>query len=196
MLDVAGIILAAGSSTRMGTNKLLMEFKGKPIIRHVAEAACLSKINSILVVTGPERHSVKAALTGLNVTFVHNENYMNGMAGSLKTGIACLSEKALGAIVLLGDMPLISAKTLNKIVESFKANQDSLAVIPSFDGKRGNPVLISRSLFEDVMKITGDKGARQLLDTLGNQAIELPLNDKGISLDVDTREGFEALSAS
>ncbi len=196
MFKIVALTLAAGLSTRMGSNKLLAEFSGKPLIRHVAEAATASNVSDVFVVTGHERELVERALIGLPVTFVYNENYADGMAGSLKKGIAALSPEVSGVIVLLGDMPLIRDNILNKLVDAFKHNPSSLAVVPTVNGERGNPVLIARGLFNEISKLTGDKGARHLLEGLGDKVLELPLEDRALLMDVDTPEVLVGLSAS
>src|SRR4051812_4976596 len=113
---VVCIVLAAGRSTRMGAaNKLSADVGGKPMVRHAVEAALASAASPVLVVTGHQAEEVRAALTGLAVRFVHNRDYAAGLASSLKAGIGALPEGAVGALVLLGDMPQITAADLDRL---------------------------------------------------------------------------------
>lgn len=194
MPEIAGIILAAGRSTRMGSNKLLAEFRGKPLVQHVVEAALGSTLAKIYVVTGHESKALEKALEGLELVFLHNSNYADGMASSIKMGFSALPESVSGAIVLLGDMPLISVQILDTMIGAFENDFQKAAVVPVVNGKRGNPVLISRVLFHQLMHIRGDTGARQLLDSLGNKVLQLPVDTEKILVDVDTPEALASLS--
>lgn len=191
---VAAIVLAAGRSTRMGPrNKLLEMLHGKPLIRHAAEAAIASQAHPVIVVTGHGATDVEAALSGLDVRLVHNAGYQSGMASSLKAGIAALPGEAAGALILLGDMPHVTAAIANRLLAHFAENTAVAAVIPTLLGQRGNPVLLARGLFAAMSGLEGDEGARRLLTDAGDKVIELPLDDPAIALDIDTPEGLEAL---
>src|SRR6202030_837317 len=116
---VAAIILAAGRSTRMGgPNKLLAEFGGKPLIRIVTEQALASKAKGVIVVTGHQAEQVEKALQGLDVKFVRNPSFAQGLAGSVKAGVAAVPENADGAVICLGDMPLIDAHLIDRLIEA------------------------------------------------------------------------------
>jgi molybdenum cofactor cytidylyltransferase len=152
------------------------------------------------VVTGHARDLVRGALAGLPLTFVDNQDYATGLASSLRTGIAQLPPSASGAIILLGDMPLVSAETINQILAAYDATDNAThdathdalpgadAIVPSVLGNRGNPVLIARSLFPSVARLAGDEGARRLLQQPGVYVVEVAVASEGISVDVDTRE--------
>lgn len=191
---VTAVILAAGRSTRMGSNKLLELVEGKPLIRHVVEAALSAPIEAVVVVTGHQSAEVSLALSGLNVIFTHNADYAQGLSASLKTGIAAVSSGSAGALVLLGDMPLVSAGVIEQLIEAFANAPEAKAVIPIAGGKRGNPVLISRRMFDQIAGLTGDKGARALLDDESG-IVELDLNDSAVLSDIDTPAALAALRA-
>src|SRR3954462_6777749 len=142
---VAGLILAAGRSTRMGgPNKLLEEINGKALVRHVAEHVRASRAKPVIVVTGHQKERVERALAGLPVTFVHNPDFAEGLSTSLKTGIGAVPPEADGAIVCLGDMPQVTAKLIDRLIAAFDPERSALVVVPTIAGKRGNPVLWSR----------------------------------------------------
>jgi molybdenum cofactor cytidylyltransferase len=191
---VAGIVLAAGRSTRMGErNKLLLELRGQPLVRHAVMAQLGAKAGPVVVVTGHEKDQVEAALAGLDVAFVHNPDFASGLAGSLKAGLAALPSEAPGVVVSLGDMPNVTAQVIDRLAEALADRPDALAVVPTLLGQRGNPVLLSRALFAAVAGLSGDQGARRLLDDAGDAVVEVPLDDPAIASDVDTPEAWREL---
>jgi molybdenum cofactor cytidylyltransferase len=198
MTEIAAIILAAGRSTRFagdqpGMTKLVAELNGKPLVRHVAEAAFASKAQPVIVVTGHADDQVREALAGLPLIFVHNKDFGTGLASSLRTGIAAIPQTASGAIVLLGDMPLITAHLIDQLTAGFKANPVADVIVPVTQGRRGNPVLLARALFPAVTQLTGDEGARRLLKEPGANVVEMAFEGAAAAVDIDTPEALEIL---
>jgi molybdenum cofactor cytidylyltransferase len=201
MNEIAAVILAAGRSTRFagdqpGTTKLAADLHGKPLVRHVAEAALASRARPVIVVTGHGRELVQGALAGLPLTFVHNENYATGLASSLRTGVAAVPQEAAGAIILLGDMPLVTADLIDQLVRRFEESVGTDAIVPVTKGRRGNPVLLARSLFPGIARLTGDEGARRLLQEPGTNVVELPFEGAAAAADIDTPEALEILRST
>jgi molybdenum cofactor cytidylyltransferase len=193
--NVAAIVLAAGRSTRMGgPNKLLAEINGKPLVRIVAEQALASKASSVVVVTGHQQSEVEQALHGLNVSLTHNPDFADGLATSVKAGIAAVPKDADGALVCLGDMPLIDAKLIDRLIEAFSPDKGSLIVLPVAGGRRGNPVLWSRRFFSELMTLDGDIGARHLIAQHGEAVAEVEVEGKSAFLDIDTPEALADLT--
>ncbi len=191
--NVAAIILAAGRSTRMGgPNKLLAELEGKKLVRIATEQALASKASEVIVVTGHQAELVEQALEGLKVKFVRNPDFAGGLASSVKAGIAAVPANADGAIICLGDMPLIDAKLIDRLIESFAPDRGNLIVVPVADGRRGNPVLWSRRFFAELMTLDGDIGARHLIAKHGEAVAEVPVEGDGAFLDIDTPQALEA----
>jgi molybdenum cofactor cytidylyltransferase len=191
--NVAAIILAAGRSTRMGgPNKLLADLGGKPLVRTVTEQALASKVQSVIVVTGHQAEQVEKALQGLKVKFVRNPDFAEGLAGSVKTGIAAVADNADGAVVCLGDMPLISSNLIDRLIEAFAPDRGHLIAVPVSDNKRGNPVLWSRRFFNELMTLNGDIGARHLIARHSEAVAEVPVEGFGAFLDIDTPQTLEA----
>lgn len=189
---VAAIILAAGQSRRMGgPNKLLAEFDGKPLVRMIAEAALASKADPVIVVTGHMADDIAAALSGLKVRIYHNPDFAEGLATSLKTGLAAVPEGASGALVLLADMPGVDSRVIDRLIEAFRARPQPAIVLPTVDGKRGNPVLWARAFFPELMTVTGDTGARHIL-SLHEDVVERVEIGHAASVDVDTPEALAA----
>jgi molybdenum cofactor cytidylyltransferase len=191
--NVAAIILAAGRSTRMGgPNKLLAELGGKPLVRIVTEQALGSKAQGVIVVTGHQAEQVEQSLQGLNVKFVRNPDFAQGLASSVKAGISAVPADADGAVICLGDMPLIDAHLIDRLIEAFAPDGGNLIAVPVSDGRRGNPVLWSRRFFSELMTLDGDIGARHLIAKHGAAVTEVPVEGHAAFLDIDTPEALEA----
>lgn len=189
--DITAIILAAGRSTRMGgPNKLLAELNGTPLVRIVAEQAIASRTSDVIVVTGHQSDQVQAALKGLKVRFVRNPDFADGLATSVKAGIAAVSPQADGAVVCLGDMPLIDAHLLDRLIEAFAPDRGSLIAVPVSDGRRGNPVLWSRRFFDELMTLDGDIGARHLIARHAEAVTEVAVDGNAAFLDIDTPQAL------
>ena len=193
---IAALVLAAGRSIRMGAiNKLIAEIGGKPLVRIAAEQALASRAKPVIVVTGHERERVEAALAGLPVRFVNNPDYAEGLGSSLKTGIAAVPADADAAIVCLGDMPQVDSSLIDKLLAAFDPERGALVVVPTFDGRRGNPVVWSRRFFPDLMSIAGDIGARHLIGSYTEAVVEVPVAGEAALTDVDTPESLSAVKA-
>ena len=193
---IAAVVLGAGRSSRMGgPNKLLAEIGGKPLVRIVTDAVLASRARPVVVVTGHQRDKVEAALAGLPVKFVHNPHFADGLGTSLKAGIAALPAEADGAIVCLGDMPQVDAALIDRLIGAFDPDHGALVVVPTIDGKRGNPVVWSRRFFPDLMTVEGDVGARYLIGRYTEAVAEVPLSGTAALTDVDTPEALEAVRA-
>jgi molybdenum cofactor cytidylyltransferase len=191
--EIAAIILAAGRSTRMGgPNKLLAELSGKKLVRIATEQALASKAKEVIVVTGHQAELVEQALSGLKVKFVRNPDFAGGLASSVKAGIAAVAGDADGAVICLGDMPLIDAHLIDRLIEAFTPDRGNLIVLPVADGRRGNPVLWSRRFFSELMTLEGDIGARHLIAKHGEAVAEVPVKGDGAFLDIDTPQALDA----
>ncbi|MEJ2015011.1 MAG: molybdopterin-binding/glycosyltransferase family 2 protein [Limibacillus sp.] len=193
--EVAVLLLAAGQSRRMGAvNKLLMSIDEKPMVRHAVEAALASKAEAIVVVTGHEAEAVRGALSDLPLTFAHNPDYASGIAASLRRGLAALPGQPDGVLVQLGDMPAVKAEVLDRLIAAFNPAEGRAICIPTFRGKRGNPVLIARRFFAELQTLQGDVGARHLISDYPEQVAEVAMPDGAVLLDLDTPEAAAAFS--
>ena len=193
---VAAVVLAAGRSTRMGgPNKLLADIARRPLVRIAAEEALASRARPVIVVTGHQREQVETALAGLPVQFVHNPDFADGLGTSVRAGIAAVPADADGAIVCLGDMPQVDAGLIDRLIAAFDPDQGALVVMPTFEGRRGNPVLWSRRFFPDLTAIEGDVGARHLIGRYSEAVVEVPLAGKAALVDVDTPEALVGVRA-
>jgi molybdenum cofactor cytidylyltransferase len=196
MSDIAAIILGAGQGTRFRADptdtKVLALLAGKPLIRHVAEAALASKASQSLVVVGHASERIELALSGLRLRFLHNDNPEAGLSSSLKLGLAAVQESTEGAVILLADMPYVTSALIDRLIDAFEAAPaETMAVVPVLNGRRGNPVLLSRRMFAAVQDIEGDHGARSLIDALDEGVVAVPIDDAAVAFDIDTRDMLE-----
>jgi molybdenum cofactor cytidylyltransferase len=188
--SVAGIILAAGASRRLGRSKQLLLWRGKPFIFHVARTALDAGLAPAVVVTGAEADDVRAALAGVPVELVHNPHWAEGQSTSVRAGLQALPPEATAAVFLLADQPHIPVELVRALIERHAQTQPPI-VAPTIEGKRGNPVLFDRAVFPDLMSLQGDAGGRQVFSRYPIAAVLW--NDPKLLLDVDTLEDYERL---
>ena len=190
---IAALVLAAGSSTRMGgANKLLCQVGGVPMARRAVNAALASRCISVQVVTGHQAEAVEAALSGLAVECLRNPDYATGMASSLRAGLAALPAEADAVVVVLADMPWVSGALIDRLVAAWDP-RDPRIVAPVRDGRRGNPILWPRALVAKMAQVEGDVGARALLQTHADRLTLVGWEDDAIFADVDTPDALRAL---
>lgn len=190
---ITAIVLAAGRSTRMGgPNKLLATLRGKPLVHHVVSSLLQSHVDDIVVVTGHMAKEIEATLTGLDVRFVHNSDFANGLSTSLRTGITAVSDATDAALIALGDMPFVTPDAFNQIIDTYRQSDTIYAAVATSNGKRGNPVLWSRRFFNDLKSIHGDTGARHLIGQNEAMIAEVEIG-KAAALDLDTPEALNAV---
>jgi molybdenum cofactor cytidylyltransferase len=193
---VAAIVLAAGRSLRMkGQNKLLAKVNGQPMVRRVTEAALAARISHVVAVTGHQEDEVRACLKGLPLSLVSNPRYAEGLSTSLKAGLHALPHDIDAAIVLLGDMPMISPEQIDRLIGAFDPEEGRSIIVPTDEGKRGNPVLWGKRFFGQILAIEGDVGARHLIGENMDQVFEVELGDDAILTDIDKPEDLQALAA-
>ncbi len=192
---VAALVLAAGRGARFSKteNKLLVNLDGAPLLRRTTAAAVASRAFKTIVVTGRAHADTRAALAGLPLAYAHNPRNDGGIATSLRVGVAAAGD-AEGVLVLLGDMPGVSAQTLDALIGAFEGAPERMAVVPICDGRRGNPVLLARAIFPRLAALEGDEGARSILHS-SDGVLEIEVADKGVLYDVDTPEDLDQIAA-
>jgi molybdenum cofactor cytidylyltransferase len=191
--EIAAIVLAAGRSSRMGSNKLLADIGGKPMIRRSVEAVLASQARPVIVVAGHESARLRTSLAGLDVILVENPDYADGLSTSLRAGLTAVPEAAEGALVCLGDMPLVAAPQIDKLISAFNPNEHRTIIVPVHGGERGNPVLWGRQHFTQISKLDGDRGARQLIDSNLDEMTEVAMRSDTVLADFDTPESLARL---
>ena len=190
-MPVAGIILAAGLSRRMGQSKLLLPWEGRPILRHVVDAALGSQLAPLVVVTGAHAGDVAAVLQGLSIDLVHNPDYTSGLATSLRAGIRAVPKHASAALVMLGDQPRLTGEVIDRLLDAYRQSAAPI-VAPFARGRRGNPVLFAHSLFPTLLEIEGDAGARAVVETYHDEVLGVEV-DAALFEDIDTPEAYATL---
>ena len=194
---IAAVVLAAGKSTRMAPyNKLLIADKtGKPMLARVVDNLLSTAARPIIVVTGHRADDIKAALAGRPVTFVHAADFALGLSASLKTGISAVPPTARAALVCLGDMPLVTARIMDRLLAAHDPDEGRGIVVPTHQGATGNPILWDRRYFPEILALAGDAGARSLLRLHMEQVAEIDVADDAVLRDFDTVESLATLPA-
>lgn len=186
-----GIVLAAGLSTRLGRNKLLLPMGVKPVVAWTVENALAAPLGEVIVVTGHEREAVEAALRGLPVRVVYNPDYAQGQSTSLQAGVRAASPGCECFVFFLGDQPLIGPEVVTTLLERFRRDHPPI-VVPVFAGRRGNPVLVHAGLRRELLSLSGDAGARPLLEARADSVAAVEVDTPAVRMDVDREEDYEA----
>ncbi len=194
---VSGIVLAAGTSSRLGaeTPKLLLELDGRPLLRWVVEAALGSRLVEVIVVLGHAASEVADALDGLAVTTLLNPDYRHGQSTSVRAGLMRASPEARAALFIPADQPLLSNRLIDRLIDAYGAAGDAGGpiVVPAHQGRRGAPVLFDRAYFAELAALTGDAGGRKLLPRHQTHIVEVAVDDPSQLADVDTLEDLRRL---
>lgn len=190
---VAGVLLAAGTSSRFGAaNKLLASVDGDPLVRHAARTLVAADLDPLVAVVGHEADGVRAALDGLGFAVVENPDYAAGQATSVRVAVAALDSNAVAAAVFaLGDMPAVAPESVEALVAAHRAGHGT-ALAAAHGGERGNPVLFDATRFPALAGVDGDVGGRELLHS-GEDSALVETGDPGVQRDVDTRDDLAAV---
>ncbi len=185
------VILAAGQSSRAGgTNKLLSTLNGQPVVRQTVTTAAANHFLTPIIVAGHMAEAISAALSGLPHILVQNPDFASGMASSLKAALAQRGPDTELLMVCLGDMPFVQTDTIAALIETANQISEAKIFIPTFNGKRGNPVVWHRDMFDVLGTIEGDKGGRDIIHANADLVCEVPTDDPGILIDLDTPEAL------
>lgn len=189
---IAGIVLAAGLSARLGRPKQLLDWGGVPLVRHVVAQALQSRLDRVLAVINPAIPGLAAALDGLPVALVEQPAPERGQGSSLALGVASLPPGTQAAMILLGDQPLIAAAVIDRLLAAARAS-DRTIVAPLIDGRRANPVLFKAGWLPSLAAVAGDHGARDLIAGHPDDLLLVPVDSS--AADIDTEEDYERLRA-
>jgi molybdenum cofactor cytidylyltransferase len=187
---VAGLVLAAGGSKRIGQPKQMLDWNGQPFVRVVAQTALSSGLHPVYVVVGAHAEKVEAALDGLDIEIVKNMQWAEGQSTSVRAGIQHLSPETQAVVMMLVDQPHIPPPLIEALVEAH-ASMVSPIVATMVEHRRGNPVLFDRITFDDLVAIEGDVGGRKIFSRYKIHYV--PWLDARIGLDVDTMEDYQRL---
>ena len=191
----SGVILAAGQAKRIGTTKQLLPFRESTLLGQVVNNARNSRLDEIIVVLGHDAANIQSHIDLEGINVVMNNHYQQGQSTSLLTGLSRISDQSDAAMILLGDQPLVNHDIINNLLETYEKSQKSI-VIPMFEGKRGNPVIIDRNLFGELTEtLHGDTGARVVFSRHRENTHFVELDSRCIHVDVDTMEDYHSLLA-
>jgi molybdenum cofactor cytidylyltransferase len=203
---VSAVVLAAGMSTRMGRNKLLLRFRDKPLVMHAVDTLLASKVGEIIVVLGHESEKVWDQLEDYagqvpvgaqrnRVRLVNNPDYRDGLSTSVRTGIQAVSPEARAIIIYLADQPLLEPGDVDRIIAAFAAAkaEDKTIVVPFFKGERGNPVILDASLRDSILGIVGDVGCKGVIKRFPEKVYAVEMENDHVVRDVDDVQAYERL---
>ncbi|MDA8187837.1 MAG: molybdenum cofactor cytidylyltransferase [Dehalococcoidales bacterium] len=192
---ISGIILAAGRSVRMGQPKLLLNLQGRSLIRHVVENAVESRLDKVVVVVGNEAAKVRAEIERYDVQIVENPAFAEGQSMSLRAGLRAVDPKTQAVLVLMGDQPFVNSAIIDALVERYK-QENCVLVVPDYVGQRGAPVLFDRSLFHELLAVSGDKGGRDIVKEHLHRACVVPIESGLAARDIDTWSDYQDVVAT
>ncbi len=176
----------------MGTNKMLLGFRGKPILQHVIDTARASSLGPLILVLGAEYERVRAQVDTTDISVIENTDYARGYGISLQAGLNALRHPCSGAMFLLGDQPLLTATTVDTLITAFQ-REPHRWVAPCYRGRRGNPVITPSSWFDKIYALTGDIGPRVHLKDPAARLKLVAVDDKGVVFDIDRPEDYRRL---
>jgi molybdenum cofactor cytidylyltransferase len=183
------IVLAAGLSSRMGVQKLLLPFGGKTVIGHIVDQLLASSVDEVYVVVGHHAERISAELSGRAVSIVNNTNYKSGMLSSVRCGLLNLPEKCRDVMVVLGDQPSVTTELIDRMLKSFAAAEKSI-LVPLYKGKRGHPILFSLKYRDEIMTHYDDVGLRGLMHDHSEEVFELTVPTASVLCDMDYPEDY------
>jgi molybdenum cofactor cytidylyltransferase len=192
--QIAAVVLAAGKSTRMGEPKQLLLLNNRPVLEHTLRNLRAAKVTEIVLVLGFASEAIRHQLALNEVKVVENENYEEGMGESLRAGLSVLSESVDAALVVLADQPFVRSQTYDQIIDRYQRSVAQI-VVPTYRAFRGNPVLLDRSVFPEVMALRGEIGCRAIFGDHSDGIARVAVDDIGILLDIDSKEDFKRLQS-
>ncbi len=184
------IVLAAGESKRMGQPKMLLPLGEKTIIENVIAAVLESKIENILVVLGANQEAINQRIKGLPIQTIFNPDFQKGMLSSVQVGFKALPQDAAAALILLGDQPSVLPSVIDRVSEAFLESEESI-VLPSFQNRRGHPIVIDAKYRNDIQTLLPDIGLRQLLHDHPEEILEVSIEDEQILEDIDNIQDYQ-----
>lgn len=194
-MAIAGIILAAGRSSRLGRPKQLLPLAGRPLLAHTLAHAVASGLDEVILVLGHDAATIAAAVGEHGQRTVINPDYAAGQSTSVRAGLAALAPETEAVLFLLGDQPAITPEIIDTIIAAYRATPAPI-LVPLYGSERGNPVLFDRTLLPELATVSGDEGARAIVRAHAADVRLIPVRGNHVPHDVDTEEDYQRLLAS
>jgi molybdenum cofactor cytidylyltransferase len=185
MLNISAILLGAGESRRMGKDKLSLPWKKKTIFEQCLQTLLGSRVNEVIVVLKDRVEEVVFRMNQKKVTVAVNRHYKKGMSASIRRGVRAMDPKSQGILIALGDQPTVKARTINALIRVFKKGEGEI-IVPSFKGRRGNPVIFHRRYAKELLRLKGDVGGKSIVEKHPGKVCIVPVKSEGVVRDIDT----------
>lgn len=193
-MRVKAILLAAGESTRMGSdNKLLLPVAGKTVLRHLVDTFLAADLDEVLVVLGHQSHTVRAVLAGLPVTLVDNPDYRQGQMSSVHAGVSAITGACDAIIISLSDQPLLTVTDIDRLIEAFRSRERGAIVVPTYQGQRGNPILLDGGYRDRLVSGGHNLGCRKLIERNPHDVVTVAFEHDHVVVDMDTPEAYRTV---
>lgn len=190
-MKISAILLAAGQSKRMGTNKLLLDIGGQALVERVVKVLLRSKVDSVIVVAGFEWKRVRQRLWTKGVRVVYNRQYREGMAASIREGLRHIDQGSHGVLIVLADHPFITSDTIDQLIDAYRGSQKGI-VCPTYQGKRGHPVIFNLERYGKALsQLKGDIGGRAVIEAHRDDLLEFAIDSPGVIRDIDVWEDYD-----
>ncbi len=186
---ICAVVLAAGQSRRMGTQKLLLNYGGRSVISHIVEVLSNSSVDQVVVVTGCDADRIRAEIAPSDVSVVFNEEHKAGMLSSVRCGFGAIDAGCRAVMIVLGDQPAITSGLIDEMIRAYRGTDKSI-VVPTYKGRRGHPTIISMQYKDDVMSCYDDVGLRGLLRDHPDEVLELEVSSPGVCSDMDEPDDY------
>jgi len=188
---ISAILLAAGQSKRMGELKQLMPFGQSTIVEQAVDNLLGSAVDEVIVVVGYKAEDVIKAIAAKPIKLVINPDYEQGMSTSVIAGLSLVHSGVQGVMLALGDQPLVDSQTINRLIEEFYTHDKGIA-IPTYQGRRGHPIIFAIKYKEQLLKLRGDMGGRQIIEDHPDDVVEVAVNSESVIADFDTTDDYQA----
>lgn len=187
---ICAIVLAAGYSSRMGTQKLLLPFGEKTVISHIVDQVLSSSVEKVYVVTGHQAEQVTGELSGKPITIVNNPEYESGMLSSVRAGLRDTPQECKAVLVALGDQPSITTELIDQMIQSFSSTEKKI-IVPLHKGKHGHPILFSNTYRDEILTDYDDVGLRGILQTHNDDIFEMNVSSHAVLSDIDNPSDYQ-----
>ena len=191
---IKAVLLAAGESTRMGPdNKLLLPLAGKTVLRHMVDTLLAAELDEVIVVLGHQSHAARAVLAGLPIKVVINTHYQQGQMSSVHAGVSAIEEDCDGILIGLSDQPLLTVADIHQLVSGFEQRSQGSIVVPTYQGRRGNPIILDGAYRHNLIVGGQNLGCRRLIEKHPEAVTTLAFDQDHVVVDMDTPEAYQVV---